>query len=196
MAGCSIARGWYAQCSQHDTLITGAHKMKIKSSLRATLLSATALVLTACGEAKEEALTYNSVESCISAGVKDANTCRVEFQKAQELHNQVAPRYARQNECYSDFGYNRCQRTSSGFWLPFMVGYMIAPRLSSGVYPQPLYRTTSNPNSYTTASNGRIGSVARDGRTQVAKSQVKRPPVRTRTVARGGFGRRAYSSGG
>ena len=51
--------------------------MKIKSSLRATLLSATALVLTACGEAKEEALTYNSVESCISAGVKDANTCRV-----------------------------------------------------------------------------------------------------------------------
>ena len=144
--------------------------MKIKSSLRATLLSATALVLTACGEAKEEALTYNSVESCISAGVKDANTCRVEFQKARELHNQVAPRYARQNECYSDFGYNRCQRTSSGFWLPFMVGYMIAPRLSSGVYPQPLYRTTSNPNSYTTASNGRIGSVARDGRTQVAKS--------------------------
>ena len=72
--------------------------MKIKSSLRATLLSATALILTACGEAKEEALTYNSVESCISAGVKDANTCRVEFQKAQELHNQLAPRYALQNE--------------------------------------------------------------------------------------------------
>ncbi len=164
--------------------------------LRATLLGATAFILAACGETTEEALTYDSVESCINAGVKDANTCRVEFQKAQELHNQVAPRYARQNECYSDFGYNRCQRTSSGFWLPFMVGYMIAPRFSSGVYTQPLYRTSSYPNRYTTASSSRIGAVARDGRTQVAKSQVKRPPVRTRTVARGGFGARAYSSGG
>ena len=43
--------------------------MKIKYSLRATLLGATALVLSACGEAKEEALTYDSVESGIRAGV-------------------------------------------------------------------------------------------------------------------------------
>ncbi len=168
----------------------------MKYSLRAALLGATALVLTACGEAKEEALTYDSIKSCIRAGVKDAKTCEAEFQKAQTLHNQSAPRYARQNQCYSDFGYNRCHRSSSGYWLPFMVGYMIAPRLSSGVYTQPLYRTTGYPNGYTTASNKQIGAVGRDGRTQVAKSKVKRPPVRTRTVARSGFGRRAYSSGG
>ena len=170
--------------------------MKIKSSLRATLLGATALVLTTCGEAKEEVLTYDSIESCIRAGIKDAKTCQAEFQNAQALHNKVAPRYARQNECYSDFGYNRCRQSSSGFWLPFMVGYMIAPRLSSGIYTQPLYRTTGYPNGYTTASNAPIGAVGRDGRTRVAKSKLKRPPVRTRTVARRGFGRRAYSSGG
>jgi len=170
--------------------------MKKKYSLRATLLGTTALILAGCGEAKEEALTYDSVDSCIRAGVKDAQTCQVEFQKAQALHNDSAPRYARQNQCYSDFGYDRCHRSSSGYWLPFMVGYMIAPRLSSSVYTQPLYRTTGYPNGYTTASNGQIGSVARDGRTRVEKSRVKRPPVRTRTVARGGFGRRAYSSGG
>ena len=170
--------------------------MKKKYSLRATLLGTTALILAGCGEAKEEALTYDSVDSCIRAGVKDAKTCQVEFQKAQAQHNDSAPRYARQNQCYSDFGYDRCHRSSSGYWLPFMVGYMIAPRLSSSVYTQPLYRTTGYPNGYTTASNGQIGSVARDGRTRVEKSRVKRPPVRTRTVARGGFGRRAYSSGG
>jgi uncharacterized protein YgiB involved in biofilm formation len=170
--------------------------MKKKYSLRATLLGTTALILAGCGEAKEEALTYDSVDSCIRAGVKDAKTCQVEFQKAQALHNDSAPRYARQNQCYSDFGYDRCRRSSSGYWLPFMVGYMIAPRLSSSVYTQPLYRTTGNPNGYTTASNAQIGSVARDGRTRVEKSRVKRPPVRTRTVARSGFGRRAYSSGG
>jgi uncharacterized protein YgiB involved in biofilm formation len=170
--------------------------MRIKYSLRATLLGATALVLSACGEAKEEVLTYDSVKSCIDAGIKDAKTCQAEFQKAQVMHKESAPRYARQNQCYSDFGYDRCRRSSSGYWLPFMVGYMIAPRLSSSVYTQPLYRTTGYPNGYTTASNAPIGSVARDGRTRVAKSKLKRPRVRTRTVARGGFGRRAYSSGG
>ena len=170
-----------------------------KSNFRATLLGASLFVLAACGEATEEALTYDTVESCIRAGVKDSDTCRSEFNQAQALHNEVAPRYSGARQCYSDFGYDRCQRhrTSSGsFWLPFMVGYMIAPRLSSGMYTQPLYRPSSDPNRFYTARNGRIGAISRDGRTQVAKSQLRRPPVRTRTVARGGFGARAVSAGG
>ncbi|MEE8439127.1 MAG: DUF1190 domain-containing protein, partial [Micropepsaceae bacterium] len=84
--------------------------MKSSHKLRAILLGATAIALTACGEATEEALTYDSAKSCIRAGVKDEATCRAEFKKAQALHNEVAPRYARPNECYSEFGYDRCYR--------------------------------------------------------------------------------------
>ena len=132
--------------------------------------------------------------------IQNCDLKQAEFQKAQALHNEVAPRYARQNECYSDFGYNRCNqyRRSNGtsVWLPFMMGYMLAPRGGMSIMSsQPLYRTTSDPNRYYTAGTGRVGTISGNGRSQVAKSQT-RPPVRTRTVARGGFGARARSGMG
>jgi len=45
-------------------------------------------------------------------------------------------------------------------------------------------------------AGGRVGAATGDGRTKVAKSQTRQPRARTRTVARGGFGRRATSAGG
>ncbi len=174
--------------------------MSPRFKLKALLLATSMMVLTACGETEEEVLTYNTVQDCIRAGVKDEQTCRAEFDKAQRLHTEVAPRYSGAQQCYSDYGYDRCRRHSyssgSSFWLPLMVGYMIAPRSGSYFYSQPLYRPSHDPNRYYTAGNGRLGEVSRDGRTRVAKSQTKRPPVRTRTVSRGGFGRRSVSSGG
>ena len=177
--------------------------MNHKNTFKFALLGATALTLVACGEAKEEALVYKSVEECVKAGEQDAAVCKAEFAKAEKLHTEVAPRYKSSNDCYSDFGYDRCRqyRTSSGtsMWLPFMVGYMLAPRIGGGsVYSQPLYRPANDPNRYYTARSGGIGRVGANGRTQVAKAQVSRPQARTRTVARGGFGARAAgrSSGG
>ena len=105
--------------------------MKPADKFKLALLGAGALGLAAYslapyGEAEEEALTYPSVEACVKAGVQDEATCAAEFAKAQDLHNQVAPRYTGSRDCYSDFGYNRCyqRRTSSGtsVWLPFMAG--------------------------------------------------------------------------
>ena len=175
--------------------------MKRNNTIKSALLGATALTLVACGEAEEEVLAYNSVEACVKAGQQDEAVCKAEFAKAQKIHNEVAPRYNGANQCYSDFGYDRCyrQRSSSGgsIWLPFMMGYMLAPRSGIGfVSSQPLYRTASNPNGYYTAGNSRVGSVSATGRTQAAKSKVSRPRARTRTVSRGGFGVRATGGRG
>ncbi len=177
--------------------------MKRADKFKLALLGAGALGLAAYslapyGEAEEEALTYPSVEACVKAGVQDEATCAAEFAKAQDLHNQVAPRYTGSRDCYSDFGYNRCyqRRTSSGtsVWLPFMAGYLLAPRLGSTVFTQPLYRPSNDPNRLYTANSGRVGAASADGRTRVAKSQTRQPSARTRTVARGGFGARATSA--
>ena len=164
-------------------------------------LGAGALILVAyfvLREPEEEVLTYESVEACIAAGVQDESTCRTEFDKAQALHEKVAPRYATSSTCYGDFGNNRCyqQQTSTGsFWFPFMVGYMLAPRgASAAIYSQPLYRPSGRREFYTSGGTG-VGYVSSDGRAKVAKSQVSQPRARTRTVARGGFGTRATSSG-
>ena len=173
--------------------------MKPRNEFKFALIGVTALTLVACAEAVDEVLTYESVQACIAAGQQDEAVCRSEFAKAEKLHAEVAPRYARANQCYSDFGYNRCYRSSGSMWLPFMMGYMLAPRGGAGyISSQPLYRSSAYPNRYYTASNRQIGAVSANGRTQVATSKVRRPAARTRTVARGGFGRRAAgrSAGG
>ena len=173
--------------------------MKRSTTFKMALLGAgAALTLSACGEAKEEVLTYQSVEACIAAGVQDESTCRAEFDKAKALHEKVAPRYRTSSTCYAEFGYDRCyrQRTSTGsLWLPFMVGYMLAPRGASLIYSQPLYRPSSAPNQFHTSRGASIGNVSASGRAQVAKSQATQPRARTRTVARGGFGSRSRSAG-
>lgn len=166
--------------------------MKVVDIFKLALLSVTAPILVACGETQEDVLAYPSIEACISAGQQDEAVCRSEFEKAQQLHNEVAPRYRSARQCYSDFGYNRCRQSSSSVWLPFMMGYMLAPRGGPAyISTQPLYRPSSDPNSYYTGGQGRIGRVSANGRTQVAASKASRPAVRTRTVARGGFGARA-----
>ncbi len=171
-------------------------RVKRINAFKFALLGATAFTLVACGEAEEEVLVYPSVEACVTSGQQDEEVCKSEFAKAQTLHNEVAPRYNDSRDCYSSHGYDRCYqyRTSSGgsMWLPFMMGYMLAPRGGMGYYAtRPLYRTTSDPNRYYTPGSGRVGAVSANGRTQVARSQVSKPPIRTRTVARGGFGSRA-----
>ena len=157
-----------------------------------------ALALVFSGESEEEVLTYASVEACNAAGVQDDATCRSEFNKAKALHENVAPRYQTASTCRDEFGHDRCyrQQTSTGsFWLPFMVGYMLAPRGYAGsMYAQPLYRPSGDRNRFYTSGGGRVGSVSADGRARVAKSQTSQPRARTRTVARGGFGARATSS--
>ena len=88
----------------------------------------------------------------------------------------------------------RAASSGGSVWLPFMMGYMLAPRYGSGVFTQPLYRPSHDPNRFYTSGSGRVGAVSANGRTRVAKSQTRQPRARTRTVARGGFGARAYSS--
>ena len=172
--------------------------MKRATKFKLALLTASALTLTACGEAEEEVLAYPSVEACIKASVHDAATCQAEFAKAEEVHEKSAPRYGYPRDCNADFGYNRCyqHQTSSGssVWLPFMMGYMLAPRIGAPVYSQPLYRPSNDPNNYYTAQSGRVGSMSPDGRAKVAQSQTSPPRARTRTISRGGFGARATSS--
>ena len=173
--------------------------MNRSSMLKYALLGGVAIVLVAFiarGRAKEEVLVYDSVDACVTAGQQDQAVCEAEFAKAEKLHEEVAPRYSSANQCYSEYGHDRCYRQrSSSLWLPFMVGYMLAPRGGFG-YSQPLYRPSSNPNRYYTAGNSQVGAVSTTGRTKVAKSQVSKPPVRTRTVARGGFGSRATGGRG
>ena len=172
--------------------------MKRANKFKLALLGASALGLAACGEAEEEALTYPSVEACVKAGVTDEATCAAEFAKAQNTHNQTAPRYSASGTVTPTSATTAVtsvvRRPVPRSGCPFMMGYMLAPRIGSSVFTQPLYRPGNDPNRFYTSGGGRVGAASADGRTQVAKSQTRRPSARTRTVARGGFGARATSA--
>lgn len=175
--------------------------MTSKNPFKLFLLGATALAVAACDEPKEDVFTFKDVKSCVASGQFDEETCKAEYAKAKAQNDNVAPRFNSRHSCYSDFGHNQCYHytSSSGgsFWLPFMAGYMMAPRgHSTIVSTQPLYRPHSDAGGYYTATSTRVGSAySTSGRGQIAKSKAgPPPPARTRTVARGGFGSRATSS--
>jgi uncharacterized protein YgiB involved in biofilm formation len=153
------------------------------------------LLVLASSEDEEEILVYGTVAECIASGENAESECRAEFSKAEKLHEEVAPRYAQESDCRSR--YDGCYRRNSGgssFFVPLMLGYMLAPRGSRFSSTQPLYRTPSDGRFYT-AGNGRVGAVSASGRASVAKSKATPPTARTRTVSRGGFGARAAGRG-
>ena len=153
------------------------------------------LLVLASSEDEEQVLVYETVEDCIAGGEQDESSCRTEFEKAQKLHEEVPPRYAQESDCRAT--YDNCyQRRSGGssFFLPFMLGYMLAPRGSRFYATQPLYRTSTG-GGFQTAGNTRVGQVSTSGRTAVARSKATPPSARTRTVSRGGFGARAAGRG-
>ena len=171
--------------------------MKRSGNIALLLMGAAAVAWTMTDtEESADVAVYDSPEQCAGDGVYTEEQCRDEFAAAKAEHAKVAPRYSSSRDCYGDFGYNQCQRVGTGgFWMPFMMGYMLAPRSGIGtVATQPLYRSSDDPSRYRTANNHAVNGTK--GLSKVSATATKPPRMRTKTVARGGFGSRAASTGG
>jgi len=219
--------------------------MKRSRSVSLTLMGATAITLTACGEAQETVSVFDSVNQCIQSGYS-AEVCAGQQQNALANHFATAPRYADRAACEADFGTTHCMQvggqtgvpaqiadllkmceagsisqdacdklrtaypnagvgaglTTAAFFIPAMAAFMMALPRNYGrgwggsyyYYGRPLYYPRDGYGYYRTADNYQITN--RTGTDiRVPKSIVERPAnVRTTTIARGGFGERAYQS--
>ncbi len=173
--------------------------MKRSGNIALLLMGAAAVAWTMTDtDEPADVVVYDSPEQCAAGGVYSEAQCEDEFAKAKAEHAKVAPRYNSGYDCTVDFGYDRCQRVSHGggsFWMPFMMGYMLAPRSGVGsVATQPLYRSADDPTRYRTAYNHTVTGTK--GASRVSATAAKPPRMRTKTVARGGFGARAARGGG
>lgn len=153
-------------------------------------------------EGDRPALVYPTVEACTQAGVLSAEDCRSEHERALANHVQTAPRFSSQADCERDFGPGQCQAApqGGGFFVPLMMGYMIAsmqrdqaPVYRGGsYYSQPLYRTRSDGTSqWRTAGNDVVKGT---GPTRV-KSSASVPQTRAVTMSRSGFGSTSSARG-
>ncbi len=165
--------------------------MKRSKSIKLMTMGASALALTACGEADKEVGVFKTVQQCIDSGVYSKSLCEQAAAKAKADHPKVAPKYRSVADCEADFGAGKCEnapyRTSTGgsVWMPLLVGYMMGRGGGFGA-TQPLYRSKNDPGRFRTADNRPIPG--KTGRVKVPAAATKPPTSKLFTVRRGGFG--------
>lgn len=178
--------------------------MKRSRTAALLLMSATPLLLTACGDddSTREGV-YTSVESC-TAQTHDAATCQQAFDKAKKDAAENSPQFASRDTCEVDYGTGKCeQRTDSNghsFFGPLMTGFFISQMLRggspmAGFSSSPAFRTSTGQwqrpdNSvYRSGGAGAVGGAR--GMTPITSA-----PDTAVTSSRGGFGSRGGARGG
>ncbi|MCB1885760.1 MAG: DUF1190 domain-containing protein [Geminicoccaceae bacterium] len=170
----------------------------VRLALMGSASAALALPLAACDEPKQEVGVYPSAEACTRDGVYSADECRTAFDAAATANAEAAPRFASKELCEDEFGDGRCEADSyhgGGYFMPFMLGYMMGGFGRSGVAPQPVYRSRSAGGAIVTSRGESVGTGF--GR-QTVRAAATAAPQRTTSVvtSKGGFGTRARFGGG
>ncbi|KZN34919.1 DUF1190 domain-containing protein [Pseudoalteromonas luteoviolacea] len=192
--------------------------MKRSKHIKLTLMMGASAGLVGCGDSDESALLFKNIDECTSFGVEE-DACQFQYEQAQNRHLSEAPKYATEQLCESDFGYEQCDN-NGGIWRPLMAGFMVAAiaeavdegldamkkrkrkkaAFLSGKYysgAKPLYRSKDDYFKYRNAQNAIVASTSAAGTTKVSASAInyraKPNKVVTRTKSRGGFGRSASS---
>lgn len=184
-----------------------------KKAALCLMIPATTLMLTGCGEEREQAMVFETVADCENSSLVAPAQCRADFAEAAALHPQVAPKYVSKESCETDFGTGQCepapqnqQASAGGMFMPLMMGYL-AGRMMSGlqapqagqaptpnqaagktsVANQPLYKSRDDRNTFRAATNRPVSQGI--GPISLRPSQVK--PQAGKMVSRGGFGSQA-----
>lgn len=179
-------------------------KMRKHWAMKPVSLGVASVFLTACGDSREDAIVFTSLNDCINQLPGQEQTCEVAYEQALEEAARTAPKYNDRNQCEYDFGSGQCvvYRNNDGnnWFMPLMAGYIIRDLLSPSYYPQPLFTSYSRYSPYRYRWVGASGYDYGDVRYRSfkVKKDYKKPPEVTRTIKRGGFGSsvRAKSSWG
>jgi len=173
--------------------------MKRSKKLTLAVMGLTPIVLTACSEKPVDMLVYKTLNECSSDVYYNSRQCKTEFDKALRTHRSGAPMYRNAASCEGDFGKSRCENLGR-FYSPRIAAYMIPmPRKQGQPYyggiAQPLYTTRGGGGSYRTGDNYEIGKSSQRGKISTSASKARAPSVKTKTIARGGFGSQAAVRG-
>lgn len=151
-------------------------------------------VLAGCSPQQEEAKLVSSVADCTANTPMSEQECEAAYQKALIEAERTGPKYSQQSQCEAEFGYNQCNRTSSGFFTPFMTGFLVSSAINqfSNRHYNPVFAYNNSNSRYRNQLMTADGTVIgrNGGRSyNVSKETLNKPmPAATRTVSRGGFG--------
>ena len=176
-------------------------RKKARKFSLAPLSVGVAAALTGCSEPQEQVKVVASVDDCVSQTELSLAQCETAYQQALDEAERTGPRYERQYLCEADFG--QCQQSSSGFWMPFVTGYIVAEIIDEvgDAYERkhrrrynPVYtyqkRGSKHRQKIMTADGTILGGAGKSSY-KVPSSVTERKPAVTRTIKRGGFGSQA-----
>ena len=151
-----------------------------------------AVALTGCSQT-EQVKIVKTVEDCVASTELTFEQCEITYQRALAEAERTGPKYNSANACEAEFGYGQCQRSSGGFFMPFMAGYMVSSLMNNRQQAfNPVYRyqgsNSRNRNRIMTADGSVLGKNSNGSYTANKSSVSKRKPTVSRTVSRGGFG--------
>ncbi|MES2626875.1 MAG: DUF1190 domain-containing protein [Pseudomonadota bacterium] len=172
-----------------------------KKAALVLMVPAATLLFASCAQQNESALVFNDPNECTAADPSSAAECNAEFQAAQAIHPEVAPKYANRAECEADFGAEKCEAarpeyaSSGGFFMPMMMGYMMGNMLNrnvgerSNIASQPLYKANGDSSTFRTGNN----TVVSRGTGLVQVNPARVTPQAGSMVRRGGFGQQSVA---
>ena len=170
--------------------------MRKAFAVRPLALGIASVLLAACGEEKQDAKIYLSLEECERDNPSAVDACQAAYQTALDEASRTSPRYNSEYDCEYEFGANQCRqvKTDTGsFFMPFMAGFMVSQLLSSGRhYSQPIFTSYSPYSPYRSRwmmADGHVfdGDI-RKRKYKVPSSTYQPKPTVSRTISRGGFG--------
>ena len=188
---------------------------KMTMGIMATFVAA---ALSGCVESDQaEVLSVTSVDQCISSGI-DYYTCTSEWEKAQSMHEEVAPKFDTAGSCIGEYG-DMCQNrpvrnadgTTSNVWLPMMAGMMMGNMMSSSamhhpVNTRPLYMSgakKTDRGTYIGTLSTPSGNAVSPGVSRMSPAAAMSTPkpatvasTRSAVSSRGGFGSSARGGSG
>lgn len=182
--------------------------MKRSKAVALSLMGTSAVLLQACDDPQIEAKVYRDIQNCITTGELSQEQCIDIHKDALAAHLKTAPKYRSREDCYADFGYEKCQQPqqrqqasggSGNVWMPLLMGFMAAKALDGvsggGRRGAPLYRSSDDPNTLRTSRNYPVGK-SYGTQTKLPTWATQPTRTRTRTLSRGGFGARSSGWGG
>ncbi|HEX7814535.1 DUF1190 domain-containing protein [Dyella sp.] len=179
--------------------------MKRSRTAALLLMSATPLLLTACGddEAMREGV-YTSVQAC-TAQTHDAATCQQAYDKARADATANGPQFGSQQECESSYGSGKCEAhtdsTGHSFFGPLMTGFFISQLMRNGspmtgFSSAPAFQNTSGQWQRPGFQPGTTGATSSSFRGSRGMTTIGSSADTAVTVSRGGFGSRSSGRGG
>ncbi len=168
---------------------------KMRKSSPVTLAMAGSIMLSGCWSdqpaPETEVRIYRDKSACINENPSFEAQCIEAYEKALVGSEASAPKYTSRYNCESEFGYNRCIRSSNDNWfMPALAGFMLAKAFNTNGYN---YRQSAPVYYYRDSwvgGNGYNYGSANSVTTTVPKSTFnpKPKPKVTKTISRGGFG--------